>query len=56
MKTYAAARRKLIDNEAKHDELMAEIAKRGGKTLKQLREIKSMKEKDEFISKYRRSE
>ena len=56
MTSYSAMRRKLLENEANHDELMTEIAKRGGKTLKQLREIKSMKKKDEFISKYRRSE
>lgn len=45
----AAVRRADTENDAE----MAKIAARGGKTLQQMRAIKSMRAKDEFISRWR---
>ena len=38
-------------NDANHDTLMTEIAKRGGKTIAQLRHMR-MADKDAFITRY----
>lgn len=52
MTAYNTTLTKTHQNDDDHDKLMTEIAKRGGKTLKQLRAMR-MEDKDAFILKYR---